>query len=178
MVTTATTARSTMVKQNKRSERMQVRGNTCGIPLSEPIYVQPQKGSWPFPVSSNSHSASHNAPSRSRLAKRQYMDSAGISMLDHLRALDVLILRRTACHSKGIGVAARRFCDNDTKQCGARIGWGGPAAEDGCFITLGLSAWRTPIPRPAYSTLGRAGGCECHCGLFEVDCCPLERIGD
>src|SRR5690242_20922827 len=69
MVTTAMTARSTMVTQNRLFEMMQVLATTWGTPLSKPIYVQPQKGSWPFPVSSNSHSAGHNAPSTVTFSK-------------------------------------------------------------------------------------------------------------
>lgn len=41
----------------------------------------------------------------------------------------IFISRPTVCHKKGIGVAARRFCDSDKGQCGARIGCCGSPAE-------------------------------------------------
>jgi hypothetical protein len=115
-------------------------------------------------------------PSPASLAGAQHMELAGISTSRHLRARSVSISRPTVCSTKGTGVARRRFCDNRKEGCGARIGRPETWPRLAVSTSLGSSVWRTPVPRPAYETLGRAGGCGRHQGLLEANCWQFEQF--
>ena len=169
------TAHSTMVAQSKQPERChwQVPSKSWDRQCqTQCTTMYARNGSRLLLVSSNSHSAGHNAPS----PDVPFMEFAGMSSSKHSRAGSVAISRRTVCHGKGTGVAAQRFCDNKRERCGARIGCPGAQPRMGVSRCLGPSAWREPVPHPAYETLGCAGGCGRRRGLLEAVFCPLARL--